>query len=114
MTWGSRWCYGEALRAHPLRREIVTTAVANDLVNRGGITFVQRAAEETALAAATVARAAATAAADAAAAAADAAMALELQVADTAAAVQAVAAATARQVAVDTIRAAELVLANER
>src|SRR5699024_4109620 len=33
----------EDLVGHPLRREIVTTAVANDLVNRGGITFVQRA-----------------------------------------------------------------------
>ncbi|HEX8511409.1 MAG TPA: hypothetical protein VF635_18160 [Propionibacteriaceae bacterium] len=71
-------------------------------------------AEETALAAATVARAAATAAADAAAAAADAAMALELQVADTAAAVQAVATATARQVAIDTMRAADLIVANEQ
>lgn len=70
-------------------------------------------AEKTALAAATVARAAATAAADAAASAADAAMALELQVADTAAAVQAVATATARRVAVDTVTAADLVLASE-
>lgn len=71
-------------------------------------------AEETALAAATVARAAATAASDAAATAADAAMALERQVAETAAAVQAVATATARQVAVDTVRAANLILASER
>ncbi|HYN30261.1 MAG TPA: NAD-glutamate dehydrogenase [Dermatophilaceae bacterium] len=35
------------LGEHPLRREIVTNAVANSLVNRGGITFVFRAAEET-------------------------------------------------------------------
>ena len=33
--------------SHPLRREIVTTCVVNDMVNRGGITFVFRAAEET-------------------------------------------------------------------
>ena len=52
-----RGTYGEALRAHPLRREIVTTAVANDLVNRGGITFVQRAAEETSATSAQVVRA---------------------------------------------------------
>ena len=52
-----RGTYGEALRAHPLRREIVTTAVANDLVNRGGITFVQRAVEETSATSAQVARA---------------------------------------------------------
>lgn len=52
-----RATYGEALRAHPLRREIVTTAVANDLVNRGGITFVQRAVEETSATSPQVARA---------------------------------------------------------
>ncbi|WP_240312451.1 NAD-glutamate dehydrogenase [Janibacter anophelis] len=52
-----REAYGDALRAHPLRREIVTTTVANDLVNRGGITFVQRAAEETSATSAQVARA---------------------------------------------------------
>ena len=33
--------------AHPLRREIVTNAVVNSMVNRGGITFAFRAAEET-------------------------------------------------------------------
>jgi glutamate dehydrogenase len=31
---------------HPLRREIVTTQLVNDCVNRGGTTFVFRAAEE--------------------------------------------------------------------
>jgi glutamate dehydrogenase len=40
-----------ALRAqmdtHPLRREIVTTQIVNDCVNRGGSTFVFRAVEET-------------------------------------------------------------------
>lgn len=49
--------FREELRAHPLRREIVTTTVANDLVNRGGITFVQRATEETSATSAQVARA---------------------------------------------------------
>ena len=34
--------FGTALRAHRLRREIVATQVANDLVNHMGITFVQR------------------------------------------------------------------------
>jgi glutamate dehydrogenase len=32
---------------HPLHREIVTTVLVNELVNRGGTTFVYRAAEET-------------------------------------------------------------------
>ena len=45
------------LAGHPLRREIVTTALVNDLVNRGGITFVQRAIEETSATAVQVARA---------------------------------------------------------
>ena len=49
--------FHDELRAHPLRREIVTTAVANDLVNRGGITFVHRAVEETSATSAQVARA---------------------------------------------------------
>ncbi|WP_435199629.1 NAD-glutamate dehydrogenase [Janibacter sp. GS2] len=49
--------YSEDLAGHPLRREIVTTAVANDLVNRGGITFVQRAVEETSATSVQVARA---------------------------------------------------------
>ena len=43
--------------ALPLRREIVTTAVANEIVNRGGITFVQRAVEETSATSVQVARA---------------------------------------------------------
>jgi glutamate dehydrogenase len=41
----------ERLRAHmdthPLRREIITTVVVNDLVNHGGISFMYRAMEET-------------------------------------------------------------------
>ena len=35
--------HGDRLDDHPLRREIVTTTVVNDLVNRGGITFSFRA-----------------------------------------------------------------------
>jgi glutamate dehydrogenase len=39
--------YAEAMYDHPLHREITTTQVVNDLVNRGGISFVFRAEEET-------------------------------------------------------------------
>jgi glutamate dehydrogenase len=39
--------YGDRIDAHPLRREIVTTGVVNDMINRAGITFVYRASEET-------------------------------------------------------------------
>jgi glutamate dehydrogenase len=39
--------YQEALASHPLRREIITNSVVNSMVNRGGITFAFRAAEET-------------------------------------------------------------------
>jgi glutamate dehydrogenase len=46
-----------SLAVHPLHREIITTVVVNDMVNRGGITFVHRAAEETAADAAQIARA---------------------------------------------------------
>ncbi|WP_068256243.1 NAD-glutamate dehydrogenase [Janibacter corallicola] len=49
--------FADQLETHPLRREIVTTAVANDIVNRGGITFVHRAGEETSATPAQVARA---------------------------------------------------------
>jgi glutamate dehydrogenase len=45
------------LDTHPLHREIITTCVVNDLVNRGGISFVFRAQEETGVDAAQVARA---------------------------------------------------------
>ena len=38
---------GDRLGSHPLRREIVTTWLSNDLVNRGGMTFVYRVQEET-------------------------------------------------------------------
>jgi glutamate dehydrogenase len=39
--------FRDQMAAHPLRREIVTTQVVNDSVNRGGSTFVFRATEET-------------------------------------------------------------------
>ena len=39
--------HGDRLTSHPLQREIVTTFVSNDLVNRAGLTYVFRAQEET-------------------------------------------------------------------
>jgi len=39
--------YRTYMDAHPLRREIITTVVVNDMVNHGGISFVYRAMEET-------------------------------------------------------------------
>jgi glutamate dehydrogenase len=45
------------LDAHPLRRQIVSTVVANDMINLGGITFAFRAIEETTATPAAVARA---------------------------------------------------------
>jgi glutamate dehydrogenase len=39
--------YAEAMAEHPLRREIITTVVAGDMVDRSGITFAFRLAEET-------------------------------------------------------------------
>ncbi len=42
---------------HRLRRDIVTTVLVNEVVNRGGITFVYRVVEETAASAADVIRA---------------------------------------------------------
>ena len=39
--------YTARLSEHPLRREIITTAVVNDMVDRSGITFAFRLAEET-------------------------------------------------------------------
>ncbi len=46
--------FGEQIQQHPLRREIIATLVANDVVNTGGTTFVFRAMEETGSDAATV------------------------------------------------------------
>ena len=39
--------FADAVRAHPLRNEIISTVVCNRLVNMGGTTFVFRAIEET-------------------------------------------------------------------
>ncbi len=38
--------FGEALKAHPLRREILMTVLTNELVNRNGVTFVSRLRRE--------------------------------------------------------------------
>lgn len=46
--------FPEQVQRHPLRREIIATVVANDVVNTGGTTFVFRAMEETGADAATV------------------------------------------------------------
>ena len=44
------------LDTHPLRREIIATVVANDMINMGGITFAFRAMEETSATEAAVAK----------------------------------------------------------
>ena len=49
--------FADGLDKHPLRREIITNAVVNSMVNRGGITFAFRAAEETGASAEQIARA---------------------------------------------------------
>ena len=49
--------YATRLAQHALRRQIVTTVLSNDIVNRGGTTFVFRAQEETSADPAAVARA---------------------------------------------------------
>jgi glutamate dehydrogenase len=38
--------YADLMDTHPLRKEIISTVLTNDVVNRGGITFTWRAAEE--------------------------------------------------------------------
>jgi glutamate dehydrogenase len=42
--------FADDLPNHPLHREIITTVVVNDMINRSGTTFVHRAAEETGVA----------------------------------------------------------------
>ena len=42
-----RVAYATEMGDHPLRREIITTAVVNDMVNRSGTTFLFRTNEET-------------------------------------------------------------------
>ncbi len=49
--------FAKAISRHRLRREIITTATTNSLVNRMGPTFVSRAQEETGAAPAAIARA---------------------------------------------------------
>jgi glutamate dehydrogenase len=49
--------FGTELAAHPLHREIISTCVVNDMVNRAGATFAHRIIEETSADAAQVARA---------------------------------------------------------
>ncbi|HEX7746441.1 MAG TPA: NAD-glutamate dehydrogenase [Micromonosporaceae bacterium] len=49
--------FAERMRGHRLRREIVTTALVNEVINRGGTSFVYRAVEETGASAADVLRA---------------------------------------------------------
>jgi glutamate dehydrogenase len=49
--------FREEMDGHRLRRELIATTVTNSLVNRGGITFVFRLAEETGASAADIARA---------------------------------------------------------
>lgn len=49
--------FPDALAAHPLRREIIATMVANRIVNIGGVTYAFRAMEETGADAARLARA---------------------------------------------------------
>ncbi|MFP3435776.1 NAD-glutamate dehydrogenase, partial [Paraburkholderia sp. SIMBA_061] len=39
--------YAEEISGHRLRREIVATLLANDVINRGGITFISRLADTT-------------------------------------------------------------------
>ncbi len=49
--------YPDLVSAHPLRAELVATAVANQLVNRGGISMVHRLMRETSATVADIARA---------------------------------------------------------
>ncbi len=49
--------YGDLFAEHPLRRQLITTCLVNEMVNRGGITFAYRAHEETGASTAQIARA---------------------------------------------------------
>jgi glutamate dehydrogenase len=49
--------YADEMMSHPLRREIVTTAIVNEVVDYGGISFIFRAVEESGATAADVIRA---------------------------------------------------------
>ncbi|GAB2893986.1 NAD-glutamate dehydrogenase domain-containing protein [Neomicrococcus lactis] len=48
--------FGDKVQTHPLRNEIISTVVSNEIINTGGITFAFRAQEETGVSAAIVAR----------------------------------------------------------
>ncbi|WP_415855181.1 NAD-glutamate dehydrogenase [Sinomonas sp. G460-2] len=48
--------FGREIQEHPLRRQIISTVLANDMTNLGGITFAFRTIEETTATAAAVAR----------------------------------------------------------
>lgn len=52
-----RAAYADDLDAHPLRAEIIVNSVVNSMVNRGGITFAYRAADETGASTEQIARA---------------------------------------------------------
>ena len=52
-----RSSYAERMAGHRLRREIVTTVLVNEVVNRGGMSFVFRAMEETGASGADIIRA---------------------------------------------------------
>ena len=49
--------FDDLLDTHPLRREIISTVVANDIINLGGITFAFRVMEETSVSETVIARA---------------------------------------------------------
>src|SRR6185295_641084 len=49
--------FGDVMRRHRLRREIVATRVTNDLVDRAGTTFVYRLRDDTGASPADIARA---------------------------------------------------------
>ncbi|MEG9248809.1 NAD-glutamate dehydrogenase [Arthrobacter sp. Soc17.1.1.1] len=49
--------FDDLLDTHPLRREIISTVIANDIINLGGITFAFRVMEETSVPEPVVARA---------------------------------------------------------
>ena len=48
--------FGDKVQTHPLRNEIISTLVSNEIINTGGITFAFRAQEETGVPASIVAR----------------------------------------------------------
>ncbi|MHA7292870.1 NAD-glutamate dehydrogenase [Arthrobacter sp. HLT1-21] len=49
--------FDSQLDTHPLRREIISTVIANDMINMGGITFAFRVMEETSVTGPVIARA---------------------------------------------------------